>query len=123
MLPDVGKGCGCTPQAREHLTLFTCVAQCWQLSGICRLEPGSCAQATQILEELQPHALALMTDQFGNYVIQKLLDHGGEDVRAALGKELQGRVLELTVNTFGCRIVQKALEVLRCPSAQACWAG
>lgn len=72
-------------------------------------------QATQILEELQPHALALMTDQFGNYVIQKLLDHGGEDVRAALGKEIQGRVLELTVNTFGCRIVQKALEV--CPSA------
>ena len=68
-------------------------------------------QATLILEELQPHALALMTDQFGNYVIQKLLDHGGEDVRAALGKEIQGRVLELTVNTFGCRIVQKALEV------------
>ena len=69
-----------------------------------------------------------MTDQFGNYVIQKLLDHGGEDVRAALGKELQGRVLELTVNTFGCRIVQKALEVLRClfaigPSAHAGWAG
>ena len=69
------------------------------------------AQALQILEELRPKALALMTDQFGNYVIQKLLDHGGPEVRAALGQEIQGRVLELTINTFGCRIVQKALEV------------
>ena len=31
-------------------------------------------------EELQSQAFLLMTDQFGNYVIQKLLDHGGAKV-------------------------------------------
>ena len=35
----------------------------------------------QVYEELQSQALSLMTDQFGNYVIQKLLDHGGPKVR------------------------------------------
>lgn len=30
----------------------------------------------QLYEEIRPHVIALMQDVFGNYVIQKLFEHG-----------------------------------------------
>jgi pumilio RNA-binding family len=54
-----------------------------------------------------PHAQSLMTDVFGNYVIQKLFDHGGPDQREALASFLVGHAVQLSLQMYGCRVVQK----------------
>jgi pumilio RNA-binding family len=48
-----------------------------------------------------------MTDVFGNYVIQKLFDHGGPDQREALASFLVGHAVQLSLQMYGCRVVQK----------------
>ncbi|KAL1060847.1 hypothetical protein V6Z11_1Z065800 [Gossypium hirsutum] len=58
------------------------------------------------------HACALMTDVFGNYVIQKFFEHGTESQRAELATQLTGHVLPLSLQMYGCRVIQKALEVV-----------
>jgi len=45
------------------------------------------------VQEVYPHALSLMTDVFGNYVIQKFFEHGTAEQRRLLGETLQGQVL------------------------------
>lgn len=39
-----------------------------------KLETATTEEKTMVYEEIMPHALALMTDVFGNYVIQKVLE-------------------------------------------------
>ncbi|KAL0045822.1 hypothetical protein WJX82_005732 [Trebouxia sp. C0006] len=90
-----------------------------------------------VFEEVQPHAISLMQDVFGNYVIQKCFEHGSKEVLEALagviqGQQhgpcpgpvpsmevlealagvIQGHVLALSLQMYGCRVIQKALEVL-----------
>lgn len=54
--------------------------------------------------------VSLMTDVFGNYVIQKLFEAGTPDHRVALVQAMRGQVLRLSLQTYGCRVVQKALD-------------
>ncbi|EFJ40581.1 pumilio family protein, partial [Volvox carteri f. nagariensis] len=61
--------------------------------------------------EVVPRILHLMTDVFGNYVVQKFLEHGTPQHRACISKALHGHVLQLSLQMYGCRVVQKALEV------------
>eukprot|EP00186_Timspurckia_oligopyrenoides_P004568 CAMPEP_0182447200 /NCGR_PEP_ID=MMETSP1172-20130603/12704_1 /TAXON_ID=708627 /ORGANISM="Timspurckia oligopyrenoides, Strain CCMP3278" /LENGTH=785 /DNA_ID=CAMNT_0024643551 /DNA_START=118 /DNA_END=2475 /DNA_ORIENTATION=- len=66
-----------------------------------------------VLQESMMMASRLITDVFGNYVIQKLLELGGNiGARDLVFAELQGRVFSLSVHMYGCRVVQKALELL-----------
>ena len=54
--------------------------------------------------------LSLMTDVFGNYVVQKLFDNGTPKQREALASFLVGHAVQLSLQMYGCRVVQKALE-------------
>jgi hypothetical protein len=65
-----------------------------------------------VFNEVYKEALGLMTDVFGNYVIQKLFEHGLPKHRKMLAGVLKGNVLALTLQTYGCRVIQKALEVI-----------
>lgn len=67
---------------------------------------------TSILMELLPHLSSLVTDVFGNYVVQKIFEHGSEEHKVLLAKSLQNDVLRLSLQMYGCRVVQKALEHL-----------
>lgn len=51
-----------------------------------------------------------MSDVFGNYVIQKLFEFGGNTVRVGLCDIMVGRIMVLSMGMYGCRVVQKALE-------------
>mmetsp|Transcript_21372 Transcript_21372/g.46751 ORF Transcript_21372/g.46751 Transcript_21372/m.46751 type:complete len:1134 (+) Transcript_21372:1-3402(+) len=62
--------------------------------------------------EVLPRCLTLMTDVFGNYVIQKFLEHGSPEHRLKLAGQLKDNVMSLSLQMYGCRVVQKALEVL-----------
>jgi hypothetical protein len=63
--------------------------------------------------ELEPQALGLMTDVFGNYVIQKLFEFGTEEQKTTLCNLLRGKVVNMSMQMYGCRTVQKAIEVLK----------
>lgn len=72
---------------------------------------GAYLQMDQMFQEVQDRCLKLMRDVFGNYVIQKFLEHGGAQQRLALAERLRTQVLPLSMQMYGCRVIQKALEV------------
>lgn len=54
----------------------------------------------------------LMTDVFGNYVVQKMLEYGNETQKCVISSHLKDRVLILTTQMYGCRVIQKAIECI-----------
>lgn len=63
-----------------------------------------------MFRELHPNSLQLMTDVFGNYVIQKFFEHGNQAQKKMLANQMRNHVLALSTQIYGCRVVQKALE-------------
>ncbi|KAI8539989.1 hypothetical protein RHMOL_Rhmol09G0225700 [Rhododendron molle] len=68
-----------------------------------KLETATSDEKNMVFHEIMPQALSLMTDVFGNYVIQKIRD---------LADQLTGHVLTLSLQMYGCRVIQKAIEVV-----------
>jgi hypothetical protein len=77
-----------------------------------KLEVATSQEKDSLFAEILVDALVLMTDVFGNYVIQKFFEYGLMTHRKQLVKVLSGHVLNLTLQTYGCRVIQKALEVI-----------
>ena len=88
-----------------------------------------CCDGTKLFQELFPSSFSLMTDVFGNYVIQKFLEHGSDEQRSQLLlkviirsvlkqffqtslSQVLPHVESLTVQMYGCRVVQKVLETV-----------
>ncbi len=63
-----------------------------------------------IFDEIVPLARSLMTDVFGNYVLQKLFEYGTPEQCETLALLLSGQSVQLSMQMYGCRVVQKALE-------------
>lgn len=62
-----------------------------------RLETAPEEERELVFVEVMPQALTLMTDVFGNYVIQKFFEHGTPAQRRSLAGLLQGHVLALSL--------------------------
>jgi pumilio RNA-binding family len=62
-----------------------------------------------VFSEIMPQALTLMTDVFGNYVVQKFFEHGSPTQIKELADQLIGRVLALSLQMYGCRVIQKVV--------------
>ncbi|XP_039052638.1 pumilio homolog 2-like isoform X2 [Hibiscus syriacus] len=77
-----------------------------------KLETATIEEINMVYEEIKPQALALMTDVFGNYVIQKFFEHGLPAQKRELACKLLGHVLTLSLQMYGCRVIQKAIEVV-----------
>lgn len=77
-----------------------------------KLETASPEEKNMIFMEIYPQALILMTDVFGNYVLQKFFEHGTAKQRRDLANLLSGHVLTLSLQMYGCRVIQKAVEVV-----------
>ncbi|KAL5141103.1 Pumilio 5 [Glycine soja] len=77
-----------------------------------KLESCSVEEKTLVFKEVLPHASKLMTDVFGNYVIQKFFEYGSPEQRRELADRLVGQILPLSLQMYGCRVIQKALEVI-----------
>lgn len=60
------------------------------------------------------HIVELMTDPFGNYLVQKLLDRCSEQQRSDVLKEVASRgcLVSVALNMHGTRAVQKLVETL-----------
>ncbi|KAL2340320.1 hypothetical protein Fmac_008260 [Flemingia macrophylla] len=77
-----------------------------------KLESCSVEEKALVFKEVLPHASKLMTDVFGNYVIQKFFEYGSPEQRRELADRLVGQILPLSLQMYGCRVIQKALEVV-----------
>jgi hypothetical protein len=69
-----------------------------------KLEHATEADRQTMYNEIQPNALTLMTDVFGNYVIQKFFDYGSEEQIRGLAGVMKGHVWELSMQMYGCRV-------------------
>ncbi|KAL6309245.1 armadillo-type protein [Sparassis latifolia] len=76
-----------------------------------KLENGTLEERRIVFEEIVPqHALQLIQDVFGNYVIQKLFEQCTQAQRTLLANTMEGHILPLSLQMYGCRVVQKAIE-------------
>ncbi|GKD52453.1 pumilio homolog 2, partial [Tanacetum coccineum] len=71
-----------------------------------KLETATTEDKNMVFEEIFPQALTLMTDVFGNYVIQKFFEHGMPPQRRELAGKLLGHVLTLSLSMYGCRAIE-----------------
>ncbi|KAK4684287.1 pumilio RNA-binding family, partial [Tremellales sp. Uapishka_1] len=69
-----------------------------------KLETASNEDRQQLFDEIMPNAYQLMTDVFGNYVTQKMFEHGDQMQKANLAKKMEGHVLDLSMQMYGCRV-------------------
>ncbi|KAM3394775.1 pumilio 5 isoform X1 [Capsicum galapagoense] len=72
-----------------------------------KLENCSIEEKTSVFKEILPHASKLITDVFGNYVIQKFFEHGSHEQRKMLACQLAGQMLPLSLQMYGCRVIPK----------------
>jgi len=83
------------------------------------LTTASSDERQSVFDEIVPdNILQLIQDVFGNYVIQKLFEHGTQAQKTVLANTMEGHVFYLSCNLYGCRVVQKAIESIL-PEQQA----
>ena len=75
-----------------------------------KLERASPSEKAMVFSEILSSAYSLMTDVFGNYVIQKFFEFGTSEQKQMMAQRIRGHVMPLSLQMYGCRIVQKALE-------------
>jgi hypothetical protein len=56
-----------------------------------------------------------MTDPFGNYLCQKLLEYSTEEQRSAIIESVAGDLVGISLNMHGTRAVQKMVDFLASP--------
>lgn len=78
-----------------------------------KLENATSEEKQIVFDEIVPtNALQLIQDVFGNYVIQKLFEHGTQVQKTVLASTMEGHILPLSFQMYGCRVVQKAVEYI-----------
>ena len=77
-----------------------------------QMESASEEEKADVFAEIECSAALLMSDLFGNYVIQKFFEFGNAQQIQLLCNLLKGNIVPLSFQTYGCRVVQKAIENL-----------
>ncbi|ETW85895.1 hypothetical protein HETIRDRAFT_471122 [Heterobasidion irregulare TC 32-1] len=76
-----------------------------------KLETATSEEKQIVFDEIVPdNTLQLIQDVFGNYVIQKLFEHGTQVQKTVLANAMETHILPLSLQMYGCRVVQKAVE-------------
>ena len=61
------------------------------------LETANSDEKDLIFSEIRPNCLQLMTDVFGNYVIQKFFEHGNQMHKTILAKHMETHIVTLSM--------------------------
>ncbi|KAK0706462.1 armadillo-type protein [Lasiosphaeria miniovina] len=72
-------------------------------------------QIHMIWLETNQHVVELMTDPFGNYLCQKLLEYCGDDERTVLIQNAAPEMVRIALNQHGTRALQKMIEHVTTP--------
>lgn len=62
-----------------------------------------------MMEEILQSACTLAQDQYGNYVVQHVLEHGRPHERCAVIKKLAGQIVKMSQQKFASNVVEKCL--------------
>ncbi|KAK0615811.1 armadillo-type protein [Bombardia bombarda] len=73
-------------------------------------------QVHMIWVETNQHVVELMTDPFGNYLCQKLLEYCNDDERTALIQNAASDMVRIALNQHGTRALQKMIEHVTTPT-------
>lgn len=69
-----------------------------------------------VYEESFEHVNELMTDPFGNYLCQKLIEHSNETQRLTILHRVSADLVAISLNLHGTRAVQKLVESINTPA-------
>lgn len=86
-----------------------------------KFEQGVSEDVHKIFIEIIDHIVELMTDPFGNYLVQKLLEVCDEAERMEVIRRVtgKGQLVTISLNMHGTRAVQKLIETLKSPEQVA----
>jgi hypothetical protein len=74
------------------------------------IDEGTDENRKEIFDEVYPQAKTIMMDGFGNYVMQKLIDHATVDQMVLLVPTLKDNILELAENRISNYPLQKIIQ-------------
>ncbi|KAJ7480117.1 ARM repeat-containing protein [Mycena galericulata] len=77
-----------------------------------KLEEGSAEHRDMIFRETFGHFADLMTDPFGNYLCQKLLEYSTDEQRNVICDSVAQDLVNISLNMHGTRAVQKMIDFL-----------
>ncbi|KAF5744585.1 Pumilio 2 isoform 1 [Tripterygium wilfordii] len=69
-------------------------------------DPGT---QSKVMDEILGSVSMLAQDQYGNYVVQHVLEHGKSHERSAIIKELAGKIVQMSQQKFASNVVEKCL--------------
>ncbi|KAF9922190.1 hypothetical protein FBU30_007724 [Linnemannia zychae] len=75
-----------------------------------KLKTSPPEQKIQIIDAILGTAYPLMSNRFGNFLIQRCFEFGSPQQIDALAQAMRGNILTLACDPFGCHVVQKALD-------------
>ncbi|KAK7268264.1 hypothetical protein RIF29_20960 [Crotalaria pallida] len=62
-----------------------------------------------IMDEIMPCVCNLAQDQYGNYVIQHIIEHGKSHERTAVISKLAGQIVKMSQQKFASNVIEKCL--------------
>jgi len=62
-----------------------------------------------LLEELHHYTINLIQDQYGNYVIQHVLEHGKPEDKSLVISKVMGQILTLSKHKFASNVIEKCV--------------
>ncbi|KAI4206974.1 MAG: hypothetical protein LQ346_000806 [Caloplaca aetnensis] len=77
-----------------------------------KLEERNPEHIHMIFMETNQHVVELMTDPFGNYLCQKLLEYSDDDQRTVLIENAAPQMVKIALNQHGTRALQKMIEFI-----------
>ncbi|KAJ5584668.1 Armadillo-like helical [Penicillium hispanicum] len=80
-----------------------------------KLEDRTPEHVQLIFSETYMHVIELMTDPFGNYLCQKLLEYSNDEQRTALIDNAAPQLVKIALNQHGTRALQKMIEFISTP--------
>ncbi|KAK4764180.1 hypothetical protein SAY87_013618 [Trapa incisa] len=83
-----------------------------------KISEGGPKDVEKVFTGIIDHIMELMTDPFGNYLVQKLLEVCNEDQKTRVIKVItrnKGDLIRISCDTHGTRVVQKVIETLKTP--------
>jgi len=75
-----------------------------------KLKLGTQDQKYEIVQAIIAQSYPLMTNRFGNFLVQRCFEHGTIDQIVAIANAIRGNTLTLSMDAFGCHVVQKAFD-------------
>lgn len=77
-----------------------------------RLAVCDASEIQLVFDEAMPAIEELWNDVYGNFILQKLLEFGTDDIKERIGKRLHSDSISLSTRVYGCRVIQKAFDEL-----------